>query len=146
MKVILLKDIKGVGKKFDEKTVADGYALNLLIPKKLAVSAAGAVAGQIKSLKEGEAKHKEADHKKLESEVSKLSNLTIKTIQKANDKNHLFAALTAEKISNILSEQGVAIEAIHIKLSQPIKDLGTFSIPVSVEGKETHFNFVVEGN
>jgi len=52
MKVILLKDVKGVGKRFEEKAVSDGYAENFLIPQKLAVLATHASATQVKQLKE----------------------------------------------------------------------------------------------
>lgn len=145
MKVILLKDIKGVGRKYEEKNVSDGYALNMLIPKKLAVSATGAAAGQIKSLKENDAKHKEAENKKLEAEIAKLAGTTITTQEKANEKNHLFASLTKEKISALLKGKGIDLSAELIGLKTPIKETGTYSIPVLVGGKETKFVLIVEG-
>ncbi len=144
MKIILLKDIKGVGKRFEEKNVSDGYALNMLIPKKMAVPATGASAGQIKNLKESAEKHKEADFKKLETEVAKLSETEVKIALKANEKNHLFATLTAEKISELLREKGVEINSGNIMLENPIKETGTFAVPVSVGGKLAHFTLVVE--
>jgi large subunit ribosomal protein L9 len=144
MKVILLKDIKGVGKRFEEKSVSDGYALNMLIPKKMAVPATGASAGQIKNLKESADKHKEADVKKLEAEVAKLSETEVKIALKANEKNHLFATLTAEKISELLREKGVQISSGNIVLEKPIKETGSFSVPVSIGGKLAHFTLVVE--
>jgi large subunit ribosomal protein L9 len=144
MKVILLKDVKGVGKRYEEKNVADGYALNLLIPKKLAVPATGAAAGQIKSLKENEAKHKEADNKKLESEVAKLSGFELRVSLKANEKGHLFAALTPEKISELLKGEGIIVGSGHIGIDH-IKETGTFEVPVRIGEKTTHFQLVVEG-
>ncbi len=145
MKVILLKDIKGVGKRYDEKNVSDGYAENFLIPKKLAVPATGSAAGQIKTMKESDAKHREADEKKLEAEIQKLTNTTIEVKAKANEKNSLFAALTAPKISKLLSERGIEISADNIQVGNGIKELGTHSIKVKFGSKETHFALVVKG-
>jgi large subunit ribosomal protein L9 len=145
MKVIFLKDVKGVGRKYEEKNVADGYAINSLIPKKLAVPATGSAAGQIKSLKENDAKHKEAELQKLRGHIQNLSGIELVIETKANEKNHLFAALTKEKISEILlKEKGIEIEPQCIK-TDPIKELGTYTIPVRVENeKETHFTLVVK--
>lgn len=146
MKVIFLKDVKNIGRKYEEKNVADGYALNFLIPKKLAVPATGAVAGQIKSLKENEAKHKEAEFSKLEKEVGKLTSTEVVIEAKANEKNHLFAALTREKLAEILEkEHGVKIHSGMINLDHPIKELGTFDIPVQIGDKETGFKLMVKG-
>ncbi len=73
MKVILLKDIKGVGKKFDEKNVADGYALNFLFPQKLAVAASGGSVAQIAELKRQADGRRTAEEKRLaEKEAKRL--------------------------------------------------------------------------
>ena len=145
MKVILLKDVKGVGKRYEEKNVGDGYAANFLIPKKLAVPASGALAGQIKNLKESEAKKREANSEKLEAEIHKLANATINYKAKANEQGHLFASINAEKLAEILEVREMAVPAECIILTHPIKELGTHKIAVKIGDKETHFNFVVEG-
>ena len=146
MKVIFLKDIKGVGRKYEEKVVADGYALNQLIPKKLAVPSTGAAAGQIKSLKENEAKHKEAQNSKLRAHVEQITGQEVVVIVNANEKHHLFASITKEKISEILKkEKNVEIGTECIRLIQPIKELGTYEIPLKVgNDKETHFTLVLK--
>ncbi|MDB5266296.1 MAG: ribosomal protein [Parcubacteria group bacterium] len=145
MKVILLKDIKGLGRRYEEKNVSDGHAINFLIPKKLAAPATGAVAGQIKSLKESEQKHKEADQSKLRAHMQTLAGTEVVVITKANEKNHLFAALTPEKLSEILmKEKGIELDPDCIE-TDPIKELGTFNIRVRVENeKETHFTLIVK--
>ena len=145
MKVIFLKDIKGVGRKYEEKVVADGYALNQLIPKKLAVPSTGAAAGQIKSLKENEAKHKEALNSKLRAHVEQIAGQEIVVIANANEKKHLFASITKEKISEILKkEKNVDIAPECIILALPIKELGTYTINLKVgDDKETNFTLVV---
>lgn len=145
MKVILLKDIKGIGRKYEEKNVSDGFAINSLIPKKWAAPATGAAAGQIKALKESDQKHKEAENKKLLQEVNKLVGTELVIVAKANEKNHLFAALTKEKISEILKkEKGIEIDSKYLSI-EPIKELGTFMVPIRIEGeKEASFTLIVQ--
>ncbi len=144
MKVVLLKDIKGVGRKFEEKNVSDGHAMNFLIPNKLAVPANEA--GTIKALKEKEAQNREADARKIEEAAAKISGTEINLKLKANEKNHLFASLNAEKLADILKkEKGIDIDPKYIVLEYPIKQTGTFEVPVRVaEWKETKFTLRVE--
>lgn len=144
MQVVLLKDIKGVGRKFEEKNVSNGHAMNFLIPNKLAVPANEA--GTIKALKEKEAQSREAETKKIEEAVAKISGTEINLKLKANEKNHLFASLNVEKLSQILKkEKGIDIEAKYIVLEYPIKQTGTFEVPVRVgERKEAKFTLRVE--
>jgi large subunit ribosomal protein L9 len=142
MKIILLKDIKGIGKKFEEKNASDGYAINYLIPNKLAVMAGSAAAGQIKSLKEAEEKQNQVKNQKISENVSKLAGTEISVELKANEKGHLFASLSKEKIVDLLKEKGIQINSENLN-TDPIKEIGTFTIPVLVGGKETHFTLVV---
>lgn len=152
MKVILLKDIKGVGRKFEEKNVADGYALNKLIPQKLAMPVEGPGAGSVKMLKEQEAKAREKRGIVLSESLSKIAGTIITLKMKANDKNHLFASITAPKLSTLLKNEGIELEANSIMLEEPIKEIGTFTVPISVDpstslrtgkGKESSFTLVV---
>lgn len=155
MKVILLKDVKGIGRRYEEKNVSDGHAANFLIPKKLAVAVGSSTAAQIEELKSQENKYKEKVSQTIAENIAKIAGLEIKVVEKANNKNHLFASLNAEKISALVKkEKGIDIPSEHISLEHPIKELGNFSIPVHVPGgpstklgtsKETHFTLVVEG-
>jgi large subunit ribosomal protein L9 len=144
MKVVLLKDVKGIGRRFEEKNVSDGHASNFLIPRKLALPANEA--GQIKALKEGEAKQREAQSKKVEEAIAKISGTEVILKLKANEKAHLFASLNREKLSEILKkEKGIDIDPDYIVLAAPIKQIGTFEIPVIVGvGKETKFTLKIE--
>jgi len=145
MKVILLKDIKGVGRRYEEKNVSDGHALNFLIPNKMAVSANADSAVQIKLLKDRENQKKESHHKKLQDNLDKLKGLELVIKTNANEKNHLFATLTKEKISEyLMKEKGIEIPAEYIMLENQIKEIGTYSVPVSVESMKTVFVMQVE--
>lgn len=140
----MLKDVRGLGKRYEERDVSEGHATNYLIPNKLAIAATGAAARQIQSLKEGEMKHKEAELHKLEEEVRKLASTTISIKEKANEKNHLFASITAEKLSGLLKERGIDVPADCIALESPIKELGVREVPIDIKGKRTHFTLVIE--
>lgn len=144
MKVILLRDMKGVGKRFEEKQVGDGYAANFLIPKKIAVPATGSAAAQIKNIKEGEAKKRSVESEHIEAEVHKLSNTTISLNAKVNEQGHLFASINAEKLSELLKEQGTDLPAANIVLERPIKEAGEHQVPIKVGGKETHFTLSIK--
>ncbi len=143
MKVILLKDIKGVGKRFEEKNVSDGYAMNQLIPKKFAVPANDA--GTVKTLIANKVAQDSIERQRLEQTIQKLSSTEIKLKLKANDQNHLFASLNAQKISDLLKkEKEIEISPDLIELKNPIKEIGVFEVPVRVGEKETRFMLVVE--
>lgn len=147
MKVILLKDVKGIGRRFEEKQVSDGHAANFLIPKKLAVVAGSSAAAQIEELKKQEGAHRDKEAQAIAESIAQIAGVEIKVQEKANNKDHLFAALNAEKLSLLVKkEQGIDIPPSHIALEHPIKELGTFTVPVRVPGgKETHFTLIVEG-
>lgn len=145
MKVIFLKDVKGVGKRWEEKNVADGYAQNFLIAKKLAVPATAASAAQIKNLKAQEEKSKLAQSAREQEDMKKLSDITLTVKAKANEKGHLFEKLTSEKIARLLKqEKGIELNFEYMNLFEGIQDLGSFEIPVRVGDKLTHFTLVVE--
>jgi len=133
MKVILLEDVKGQGKKGDLVNVSDGHARNFLIPRKLAVEAN---AGNLKTLKEQEQKKK----KKLEKEIAdakaiqgKLEAIIVKVTAKAGTGGRLFGAVTGREIVDALREQhGIAIEKNKVVQDQPIKAFGSYEVKVKL--------------
>lgn len=146
MKVILLKDVKGVGRMHEEREVSEGYAINFLIPKKLAVPATGSAASQVKHLKDTSEKQKEAELKRLESEIHKLADRNLKLVAKVNEKGHLFFALDAKKISDLLKREMIDIPEELIVLDNKIKEVGVHKIEVKVGDKKAHFNLEVTAN
>lgn len=145
MKVILLKDIKGIGKRFEEKEVANGYANNFLIPNKLAVPATGASAGQVRALKEAADKTKGKEDNLLRENIAKIKGGKISVSMKANEKGRLFASIDKKDISKILKDNGIEISPENLILEKPIHETGVFELRVSIngDGKETHFTLEV---
>lgn len=147
MKVILLRDIKGVGRKYEEKNVADGYAANSLIPRKLAGPANGPGAKQIQELKKQEEAGKQRGVQKLETSLAKIAGKSVTVKMKANGQGQLFASINAEKLSKILKEeQGLDISNEHLELKEAIKKVGTYEIPVAIaQGVKTQISIEVLG-
>lgn len=140
MKVILLQDVPGIGKKYDIKNVSNGYARNFLIPRKLAQIATTQSIQSIEKQKKQKEQEKEVQKDILGKNIETLENLTISVTEKASEKGHLFAGIDKEKISKILKEQKqIDIPVDIIELEKPIKEIGEYKIKV----KDKEFLLVV---
>ena len=145
MKVVLLKDVKKIGRKFEEKDVSSGYATNFLIPKGLAAPASSSIAKQALAQKETVQISKDQERQQTEENISKLSDTTIKIKVKANEQGHLFEKITAQKLSALVKrEVGIEINPGHFNLEAPIKETGTHEVSVSFGELETKFKLGVE--
>jgi large subunit ribosomal protein L9 len=133
MKVILLKDVANVGTRFQIKNVADGYALNFLIPNKLAKLATPAEEAKIaKEKSQTESRNKEKIEKILES-VKNFGDKVIQIKAKANDKGHLFAAIHKNDLAKKIQEEvSPDVEENMINLSHDIKEIGETIVKISL--------------
>lgn len=145
MKVILLKDVPKLGKKYDIKEVNDGYARNMLFPKDLAEVATPQAIARLEKHQNTIRVFKEVEENLLLKNLAELSGLTITLKEKANEKGHLFSSIHTDEIVNALKrEHRVDISPDIINLDKPIKELGTFSVPISVKGKKGSFTLIIE--
>jgi large subunit ribosomal protein L9 len=145
MKIILLKDVAKLGKKFEIKTVSDGHALNLLIPKGFAVAATldakKRLAKQIASMD----MEKKIQEDLLGKNLHDLESVSISLVGKANEKGHLFAGIHAPEIVAALSQQaGIDVNPSFIVLEHPLKTTGEHMIEVKAAGKTVKFKVVVK--
>ena len=148
MKVILLQDVKGQGKKGDMKEVSDGYARNYLIPRNLATQATTDNLNALK-IKEKAAAAKAAKEKALaEENAKKLEGVQVIIRAKAGSSGKLFGAVTSAEIAAALKEQyGIDIEKNKIVQGDPIKTYGAYTVKAKL-GYEVSGNvnlLVVEG-
>ena len=129
MKVILMQDVKGQGKKGQMIEVFEGYARNFLLPRKLA-SAATADAINTMNLKEKARKAEEARQKaEAEATVEKLKECMVKITAKAGSGGRLFGAVTTKEISDGLKAQySIEIPKQKLVLEEPIKAFGNYQI------------------
>lgn len=133
MKVILLEDVKSMGKKGEVKDVAEGYGRNFLLPRKLAVEATTGNLRAIENKKDVEKAKKDRvvdDAKRL---AEKIHGVTVKIGAKVGDAGRLFGSITANDIAESLNQQHkVNIDKRKILVKEPIKSLGNFKIPVKI--------------
>ena len=147
MKVILQQDVRGQGKKGQLIEVAEGYARNFLLPRKLAVPAT-ADAGNTMKLKE---KAKKAEDARLKAEaegiVEKLKNSPVKVTARAGANGKLFGAVTSKEVSDALQAQyGIELAKQKIVMDEPIKAYGSYELKAKLgyEVSGTVYVMVVE--
>lgn len=130
MKVILLKDVKGQGKKNDVIEVSDGYGRNFLIKNGLATVATSMQVNSINISKAAEEKRKAAEKAEAIKLAKELETKTVVVEIKTGETGKLFGALNTQAIADALKKQGVDIDKKKIVLSDPIKSVGEYTITV----------------
>jgi large subunit ribosomal protein L9 len=129
MKVILLQDIRGKGKKGQMIEASDGYARNYLLPRKMAIEA---TADNVNTMKMNDkAKAEQAAREKAQAQefADRLKDITVEIQAKSGNGGRLFGSITSQEVSDALKKQfGIAIDKKKIVQDEPIKSFGTFSL------------------
>ena len=133
MKVIFLQDVKGSGKKGEIKNVADGYARNMLFPKKLAVEATSSNLSELAGQKSS-AQHKIDMEKQAANEIAtKINDKKVIIKAKAGNNTKLFGSVTSNHVSEALEKQfDVKIDKKKINLKTDIKNFGTYDAVIKL--------------
>ena len=133
MKVILLDNIKGVGKKDEVINASDGYARNFLFPKKLAVEANAENMAKIKGKQDSISHKKEMEKEDAKKIVEKLKTIRPKMKIKTGENGKVFGGVTAKDISEILNKDyNINIDKKKIDLKESIKTLGVTKVSVKL--------------
>ena len=132
MKVILLEDVRGSGKAGEVVNVSDGYARNMLIPRKLAGEATAQNRKQLEKKKEAEKKKFEEDKAAALELKAKLEGAVITLKTKAGENGKVFGSVTSKDIADALKEQGFDVDKKKIQLDSPIKTLGETTVSVKL--------------
>ncbi len=132
MKVILLQDVEKVGKKFEVKDVADGYAKNHLFPKKLAQQATKNAMVWAETQREIAQKQTEKELAEMQAKASSIDGREVSIEVKVGDQNQLFESINAQKIAERLKEEGIELDKKQIGLAKPIDEVGEFPIKISL--------------
>ncbi len=136
MKVILLKDIKGTGKKGDVIEASDGHARNYLLPRKLAKLATDGNVTALSHQKESANKKKAAELAAAEELAKQISNIEIVFKTQAGEGGRLFGSITSKDIVEVLKkEHKISIDKKKIVMDGPIKLLGSEKVKVKVYPK-----------
>lgn len=132
MKVILLQDVKGMGKKGDVKNASDGYARNFLLPKGLAIEATNQAMSELNSKQEAAMHHKAEEKAAAEENKAKINGKTVKLSAKCGESGKLFGAVTSKELAETLQKE-FSIKVDKKKISAPdMKNTGTYSFEVKL--------------
>src|SRR3989344_764603 len=145
MRVIFLHDVPRVGKRHDIKDVNDGYAMNFLLPRKLAVFATPKAVAELELRKKEIIIEKEIQEDLLMKNLEEIKNKVVHIKVKTDEKGHLFSAIHGKEIVEAMkTEHRADIDENFIVLEKPIKIVGEFEIPIKVKNKKSSFKLVVE--
>ena len=126
MKVILLADVKGQGKKGELKEVSDGYGRNYLLPRKLAMEATADNLNAFKLKEKAKAAQLAAENAKAEENAKQLESIVVKISARAGAGGKLFGSITSKEISEALAAQyGIEVDSKKIVQAEPIKGYGS---------------------
>lgn len=136
MKVILLKDVKGTGKKGELKEVSDGYAKNFLLPKKMAVVADNTNVKELNEKNKSKEIKAQKDYEEAVELGKKMEDMTITIYSKAGDGGRLFGSITSKDIAEQLKKQhGVEVDKRKVTLDEPIRVLGSRFVEIKIHQK-----------
>ncbi len=132
MKVILLADVKGKGKKGELCNVSDGYARNFLFPKNLAIEADSAAMSELKSRNEATAHHKQEELDAAKATAEKLNGKTVTMSAKAGSNGKLFGSITSKEIaSQIEKDFGIKVDKKKMNVAD-IKNFGEYTAEIKL--------------
>lgn len=138
MKVILLEDVKALGKKGQVVNVSDGYARNLLLPKKLGVEATGKNMNDLKLQKAHEDKVAQENLDAAKAFAEELKDKQVTVGIKVGEGGRTFGSISAKEIAEAAKAQlGYELDKKKLQLSAPIKELGTTMVPIKLHQKVT---------
>ena len=135
MKIILTETINRLGEAGEMVNVADGYGRNYLLPQQKAIMA---TEGNLKVL-QGRLNRMEAQDAKIQEDAAKvakeMADISCTAVVQVGEEDQMFGSVTAQNISELLKEKGFEIDRRIIKLDEPIKALGIYTVPVQLHPK-----------
>jgi len=136
MKVILLEDVKGTGKKGQVVNASDGHARNFLFPRKLAIEATDANLANLEA-QQKKAQHKVATEVKAAQELAeKLESKPVTIGAKVGDKGRMFGSISNKEIAEAIQSQlGVTVDKKKIVLADPVKAVGTYAVTAKLHAQ-----------
>ncbi|WP_230397822.1 50S ribosomal protein L9 [Novisyntrophococcus fermenticellae] len=138
MKVILLQDVKSLGKKGDEVNVSDGYARNMILPKGLGVEANARNKNDLKLKKANEEKIAKENLEAAQAFGKEIEAKSVSLSIKVGEGGRVFGSVSAKEIAEAVKEQlGFDIDKKKMQLTSPIKSLGTTMVPIRLHPKVT---------
>ena len=133
MKVVLMEDIKGTGKKGEICEVSAGYARNYLFPRNLAIEANASAVNEVKNKESARKHHKDEEQAGAKALAEKMDGQTVTIHAKAGESGRLFGAVTSKDIAQAMEELiGAPVDKRKIALKREIKDHGKYEVEIKV--------------
>ena len=137
MQIILQEDVEKLGHRGQVVEVAEGYARNYLLPRKLALPVSSGSLKQLEQIKRALAKREATEREGAQKQAELLGALTIDFARKAGENDQMFGSVTAADIAEALAAQGYTVDKRRIQLDQPIKTLGEYQVPAKLHREVT---------
>ncbi|QIA28101.1 50S ribosomal protein L9 [Thermaerobacter sp. PB12/4term] len=138
MKVVLLQDVKGLGRKGDIKDVADGYARNFLLPKGLAREATREVLNQIQQQEAARQRRARQELEQARSLAHRLDGRAVEVRARAGESGRLFGSVTSQDVVEALARTfGVKIDRKRVELPEPLRQLGSYDVVLRLHPEVT---------
>ncbi len=132
MKVILQETLEGVGNLGDLIDVSDGFARNFLLPRRKALEASNRNIKEVEHAKRATAEKARKEKLEIEAQAKKISAVSLTITAQVGKDDKMFGSVTVKDIAEGLAGQGFTVDRRKIQLGQPIKELGTFTVPVKM--------------
>jgi large subunit ribosomal protein L9 len=147
MEIILKQDVQNVGSKNDIVTVKDGYAINYLIPRGLAIMATKSAKKMYEEIARQRAHKEEKLKEEAEELAKKLEGLTLEVGAKTSSKGKIFGSVNTLQISEELQKQGIEVDRKNIEIKEePIKEVGSYTATVKLHKEVSRdITFEVKG-
>jgi len=133
-KVLLQADVENLGTGGEIVRVRPGFARNFLLPRGLAVPATAGNLARVEDLKKAAQARKQAEMVEAQELAKKLEGSAVKIGRAAGDEGKMFGSVTTKDIGDAFEKIGVTIDRKKIQLPEPIKQLGTFEVPLKLHG------------
>lgn len=137
MKVILMTDVPALGHRGETRDVANGYARNFLLPRKLAVPATPANLKNVEHLKRQRVREEHRALEAAKATAARVEGLVLAVTARASDDGRLYGSVSAQDVVEFLEKHQVPVEKRRVQLEEPIKAVGDYKVPVRLHGDVT---------
>lgn len=137
MRIVLRENVEKVGRRGEVVKVADGFARNFLLPKKLALEATGANLKRIEQERKVREVHEAKEKQEFQGLASRLSQLSLTAVRKVGENEALYGSVTNSDVGELLEKEGFSIDKRKILLDDPIKALGIYEVPIKLHPEVT---------
>ncbi len=132
MRIILQEDVEKLGGRGQVVEVAEGYARNYLLPRKLAIPATPGNLKRLEQIRKVLVKREASEQQSAQQLAELLAQVTVTLARKAGENDQLFGSVTAADIAEALAAQGYTVDKRKIQIEEPIKLIGEYQVPVKL--------------